>query len=62
MDALRALREMFTRETLPGPAKASYFLYGATVSGEAEEVRYRRTTIRQEVVDVAAGLLQAAET
>ena len=61
VDALRALREMFTRETLPGPAKASYFLHGATVPGEAEEIRYRRATIRQDVVDVAAGLLQAAQ-
>lgn len=60
-DALRTLREHFANETSPGPVKASHFALGNAVPGESDDIRFRRTTIRQDMVDVAARLLKAAE-
>jgi predicted nucleotidyltransferase len=58
-DALRSLREHFATETSPGPVKASHFVLGNAASGESEDMRFRRTTIRQDMVDAASRLLRA---
>ena len=58
-DALRTLREHFSSETSPGPVKASHFVLGGIVPGESEDVRFQRTTIRQDMVDAAEWLLKA---
>ena len=58
-DALRTLREHFGSETAPGPVKASHFVLGQMTSGESEDTRFRRLTLRQDTVDAAAVLLRA---
>lgn len=55
-DALQALRELFQDENSPGPVKASHFVLGAMRPHEAEDVRYRRVSIRQDMVDIATRL------
>ena len=59
-DALRTVREHFASETAPGPVRASHFVLGAAASGESADARFRRITIRQDMVDVAARMLKAA--
>lgn len=59
-DAMRTLREHFTTETSPGPVKASHFVLGSAAPGESADTRFMRTTLQQDMVDVAARLLQAA--
>ena len=59
-DALRSLREHFRSETSPGPVKASHFVLGHALTGESEDTRFLRTTLRQDMVDAAALLLKAA--
>ena len=58
-DALRTLRTHFTSETSPGPMKASHLVLGEIWPGESEDVRFERTTIRQDMVDAAERLLNA---
>jgi hypothetical protein len=60
-DALRTLQEHFQTESLPGPVKASHFVLGQAQSGESEDTRFLRTTLRQDMVDAAAQLLKAAK-
>jgi hypothetical protein len=57
---MRTLREHFTTETSPGPVKASHFVLGSAAPGESADTRFMRTTLQQDMVDVAARLLQAA--
>lgn len=57
-DALRALQQLFANEDSPGPAKASHFVLGGAGPHESEDVKYRRASIRQEMVDVAKKLLE----
>jgi hypothetical protein len=59
-DALRTLREHFATETSPGPVKASHFVLGQAAPGESADARFTRTTLRQDMVDAAAQLLNAA--
>lgn len=59
-DALRTLKQHFTSETSPGPVKASHFVLGQTQPGESEDVQFRRTALRQDMVDAAAHLLKVA--
>jgi hypothetical protein len=59
-DALRSLKEHFANESSPGPVKASHFVLGEVLPGESADVRFVRTTIRQDMVGVAALLLKAA--
>lgn len=58
-DALRSLDEHFVNETSPGPAKASHFVLGDILPGESSDTRYLRTSIRQDMVDVATRLRKA---
>lgn len=58
-DALRSLEMHFTGESSPGPVKASHFVLGQVVPGESEDTRFLRTSIRQDMVDVAVQLLRA---
>ncbi len=60
VDAMRTLREHFASETSPGPVKASHFVLGASAPGESDDTRFIRATIRQDMVDSAARLLEAA--
>lgn len=59
-DALRTLHEHFGTETAPGPVRASHFVLGNATSDESEDTRFQRVALRQDMVDVAARLLQAA--
>lgn len=59
-DALRTLKEHFHSDSSPGPVKASHFVLGQTAPGESEDIRFLRTTLRQDMVDAAALLLNAA--
>lgn len=61
-DALRTLKEHFRDENAPGPVKASLFVLGEAAPGESADTRFRRTTLRQEMVDAAIKLLNAATT
>ena len=61
-DALRTLKEHFATETSPGPVKASDFVLGQAAPSESNDVRFVRTTLRQDMVDAAAQLLKAAST
>ena len=58
-DALRTLKEHFQNENAPGPVKASLFVLGEAAPGESEDAKFRRTTLRQEMVDAAIKLLKA---
>ena len=58
-DALRSLEAHSTGESSPGPVKASHFVLGQVVPGESADTRFLRTSIRQDMVDVAAKLLRA---
>jgi hypothetical protein len=60
-DAVRTLEEHFQTETSPGPVKASHFVFGQVAPGESDDVRFLRTTLRQDMVDAAAQLLNAAK-
>jgi hypothetical protein len=40
--------------------KASHFVLGQAQPGESEDIRFLRTTLRQDMVDAAAQLLKAA--
>lgn len=59
-DALLTLEQHFATETSPGPVKASHFVLGEAARGESEDLRFLRTSIRQDMVDAAAALLSAA--
>lgn len=59
-DALRTLKEHFQDENAPGPVKASIFVLGQVSPGESEDTRFRRITLRQEMVDATTQLLKAA--
>ncbi len=59
-DALRTLKEHFRTETSPGPVKASHFVLGQAAPGESEDARFRRASLRQDMVDAATHLLKAA--
>lgn len=59
-DALRTLTEHFQNENAPGPVKASLFVLGEVTPGESADTRFRRITLRQEMVDSANQLLRAA--
>lgn len=59
-DAVATLREHFGGDRSPGPAKASHFVLGSVGGEETEEARFKRASIRQGMVDVAARLLKAA--
>lgn len=59
-DAVRTLNEHFKTETSPGPVKASHFVFGQAAPGESDDMRFLRTTLRQDMVDAAAQLLKAA--
>lgn len=59
-DALHTLKEHFVNETSPGPAKASHFVVGDMLPGESSDTRFMRTSIRQDMVDVATMLRKAA--
>lgn len=60
MDALRTLEEHFSNESAPGPVKASHFVLGPASSQESEDIRYRRISIRQDMIDAAMKLKAAA--
>ena len=60
-DALKSLREHFGSEKSPGPIKASHFVLGAAEPGESDDMKFRRTTIQQDKVDVARRLLDVAK-
>lgn len=60
IDAMRTLQEHFQTETSPGPVKASHFVFGQAALGESDDMRFLRTTLRQDMVDAAAQLLKAA--
>lgn len=60
-DALRTLQEHFTDESSPGSVKASHFVLGQATPGESADIRFTRTTLRQDMVDAAAQLLKAAQ-
>ena len=60
-DAMNALRTYFLSENLPGPVKASHFVLGQVMPSESADTRFMRTSIRQDMVDVAALLLKAAD-
>ncbi len=56
VDALKCLETLFNNENAPGPVRASHFLLGLSgESGHADEA-FRRTQIRQQMVDVAKAL------
>jgi len=57
-DALRSLEDHFPNESAPGPVKASHFVLGPTTSDESDDSRFKRVTIRQDMVDIASKLLQ----
>ena len=57
-DALRSLKEHFIHESSPGSVKASHFVFGQAGLNEAEDVRFRRVVLRQDMVDAAAQLLK----
>jgi hypothetical protein len=59
-DALRTLQEHFQNENAPGPVKASHFVLGEVTPGEAADTRFRRMTLRQDMVDASNSLLKAA--
>ncbi|TSA37359.1 MAG: hypothetical protein D4R65_00970 [Verrucomicrobiaceae bacterium] len=59
-DALQTLRKHFPDENAPGPVKASHFVLGTAAPGEPADTRFLRTSIRQDMVDAAARLLNAA--
>ena len=58
-DALRTLKEHFQNENAPGPVKASTFVLGQGRTSEPEDTKFRRVTLKQEMVDVALKLLQS---
>lgn len=58
-DAVTTLKKHFGSENQPGPVKASHFVLGNSISGESEERLFRRTILRQDMVDVGARLLSA---
>jgi len=58
-DALRTLKEHFQNENAPGPVKASIFVLGQGSTSEPEDVKFRRITLKQEMVDAATELLKA---
>lgn len=60
-DALRALKEQFSSDTAPGPVKASHFVFGGGRAGEPADTRFLRAMLRQDMVDAAARLLEAAQ-
>lgn len=60
-DAMRTLQEHFQTEASPGPVKASHFVLGQAAPGESDDMRFLRTTLRQDMVDAAAQLLKAAK-
>lgn len=57
-EAHRAL-DLFVDEESPGPAKASYFVFGAPTHGEPPNLRLRRLQVRQDLVSAAALLREA---
>lgn len=57
-EALRALQELFANENSPGSAKANHFVLVGAGSYESADVKYRRASIRQDMVDVAKKLLE----
>ncbi|HEY8903502.1 MAG TPA: hypothetical protein VIM48_07330 [Chthoniobacterales bacterium] len=59
-DALHSLKEHFSHESAPGPMKASHFVLGSAAADESEDSKFRRVRIRQDMVDVAARLLNAS--
>jgi hypothetical protein len=59
-DALRTLKEHFQNENAPGPVKASIFVLGQANPGESEDARFRRVTLKQDIVDAAMKLLKAS--
>lgn len=61
-DALRTLSEHFANESSPGPVKASHFVLGGVGPQESSDSRFRRATIRQDMVDAAARLFSATNT
>ena len=60
-DALRTLKEHFQNENAPGPVKASIFVLGQGSTSEPEDIRFRRVTLKQDMVDAAMKLLKAAK-
>lgn len=61
-DALRALQELFANENSNGPAEASHFVLGNAGPQEPKDVKFRRASIRQEMVEVARKLLESRKT
>jgi len=59
-DALHTLNTHFQNEDAPGRVKASTFVLGQVIPGESEDTRFRRATLKQEMVDAATKLLQEA--
>ena len=58
-DALTCLEKMFKDERSPGPVRASHFLLGEQRADEHPDTRFRRTQIRQQMVDIATALRRA---
>ena len=55
-DAIRCLETLFKDEQAPGPMRASHFLLGPPGESGHPDEAFRRTQIRQQMVDVAAAL------
>jgi hypothetical protein len=58
-DALQCLEQHFNAENSPAPVKAAHFVCGQSMAGEADDIRFRRLQIQQDVVE-AGRLLKAA--
>ncbi|MCC5848773.1 MAG: nucleotidyl transferase AbiEii/AbiGii toxin family protein [Verrucomicrobia bacterium] len=56
IDAMKCLETMFKDEQAPGPVRASHFLLGQREPDEHSDISFRRSQIRQQMVDVAAAL------
>ena len=58
-DAIESLKNDFQDENSAGAIRAAHFVLGATSRAESEEIRLRRTMIRQDMIDIAAALLSS---
>jgi hypothetical protein len=57
-DALRALETHFLEEAAAGPVLASHFVMGEPGRDESEDSKYKRTIIRQDMVDIASRIFK----